>query len=82
MFHEGDVVVHVVSVCSLYVNVIGGLAGTASLLEATSDTIPLTTSPSAGLSKVIDGGVLSTRVVIAAEVVALPAASAATVRRS
>ncbi len=67
---------------SLYSNVTGGFAGEASLAVATSETVPPTSAPVAGLENVKDGGVLSTRVVIALEVVVLPAASVAITRRS
>ena len=62
--------------------VTGGLAGEASLALALRLTVPLTTSPLLGLENVTAGGVLSTRVEIAAEVCVLPAASVATTRRS
>ena len=82
VFQDEDVDVHVEPECSLYSNVTGGLAGEASLALATSETMPRTFAPAAGLEKVSEGGVLSTRVVISAEVVELPALSVAITRRS
>ena len=82
VFQDDGVGVHVASLWSLYSNVTGGLAGEASLALAVSGTMPLTKAPPAGLEKVRDGGVLSTRAVIGAEVVELPAASVAVTRRS
>ena len=77
VFHEDEVGVHVLSVCSLYANDTGGFAGEASLALAVSGTMPLTTAPPAGLEKASDGGVLSTRVVMRADIVMFPAASVA-----
>ena len=59
-----------------------GLAGDASLELPTRFTVPLTTAPVAGLEKFTAGGVLSTRVVIRADVVVFPAVSVAITRRS
>jgi len=60
----------------------GGLNDYLVLTPGQSFTAPLTIVPVAGLEKVSAGGVLSTRVVTVVEVVALPATSVATTRRS
>ena len=84
MFHDAPVAVYALggSLCSLYAKVTGGEAGDASLALAVSETVPLTVSPVAGAENVRAGAVLSTRVVIRAEVVVLPATSVAVTRRS
>jgi hypothetical protein len=62
--------------------VIDGLAGDASVALPTRLTVPVTTLPVAGLVKLRAGGVLSTRVVTAGDVLVLPATSVAMTRRS